>query len=162
TSYSQVSGTGLGFSFKYPSDWQNVPGRSTVCYIQPTGNGTQYPGRVSVSMKQLPHKCNDERLQEQMVEFMQTVMSQYDEETFEVDTKLDSETSFMGNRKSLSLSYLAYDGEQEIQGYYIMTYFERYVFCFHFVCAYEDYEAFQPAMVRMRDSVKASRNLEED
>ncbi|MBQ8506155.1 MAG: hypothetical protein IJ466_01815 [Clostridia bacterium] len=155
TGYSQISNTGLGFQFSYPTGWQNIPGRSTVCFVQPTTDGTVYPARVSVSMKQLSHKGNDERLEEQMVEFVKTIMSQYDEKTFEVEEKLDNSNTFMGNRKTLATTYLAYDGDQEIAGYYIMTYFEKYVFCFHFVCAYEDYEAFSTAMRHMRDSVAA-------
>lgn len=153
--YSTISNTGLGFQFSYPTGWQNVPGRSTVCFIQPVSDGTLYPARVSVSMKQLPHKCNDQRLQEQMAEFAKSVMSQYDQKTFEIEEKLDTQTSFMGNRRTLATTYLAYDGEQEIAGYFIMTYFEKYVFCFHFVSAYEDYDAFSNAMRHMRDSVSA-------
>lgn len=154
--YSRVENTGLGFKFSYPNGWQNVPGRSTVCYVQPTQNGTVYPARVTVSMKKLSHKCSDTRLQEQLVSFLKTVMSQYDESTFEVDKNLDTETSFMGNRKTLATTYLAYDGDQEIEGYVIMTYFERYVFCYHFVSAYEDFDAFSSAMRHMRDSVEAN------
>ena len=156
--YTEIGGAGLGFRFKYPNGWQNVPGRSTVCYLQPVTNGTVYPARVSVTMKQLPHKCTMTLLEEQMVSYMRTIMSQYDEKTFQVDEKLDKDTKFMGNTKTLASSYLAYDGEQEIEGYVIMTYFERYVFAFHFVCAYEDYEAFGTAMRHMRDSVQADQN----
>ena len=158
SSYTEIGGAGLGFRFSYPTGWQNVPGRSTVCYLQPTSEGTLYPARVSVTMKQLPHKCSMTRLEEQMVDFVKTIMSQYDETTFEVDDKLDTETKFMGNTKTLATSYLAYDGDQEIEGYVIMTYFERYVFAYHFVCAYEDYETFGPAMRRMRDSVQADQS----
>lgn len=156
--YTEIGGAGLGFRFSHPNGWQNIPGRSTVCYLQPTTEGTLYPARVSVTMKQLPHKCNMTLLEEQMVDFVKTIMSQYDETTFQVDDKLDTETKFMGNTKTLATSYLAYDGEQEIEGYVIMTYFERYVFAYHFVCAYEDYETFGPAMRHMRDSVQADQN----
>lgn len=160
-SYSEVSVDELGFKFSYPSDWNNVPGRSTVCYVQPLDNGTVYPARVAVTMKKLAHKCSSSEAQQELVEYIKMLMTQYDETTFKVDKNLDEDTKFMGN-KAMATTYLAYDGPQEIQGYVIMTHFERYLFCFHFLCAYEDYEAFQPAMVRMRDSVQASRDLEED
>lgn len=158
-SYSEISGTGLGFKFSYPSDWNNLPGRSTVCYVQPLENGTVYPARVAVTMKKLAHKCSSSEAQQELVEYIKTLMTQYDESTFKVDKTLDTETKFMGN-KAMSTTYLAYDGDQEIQGYVIMTYFERYLFCFHFLCAYEDYEAFNPAMIRMRDSVQADQEVE--
>ena len=157
TSYSEVTGSGLGFKFSYPSDWINIPGYSTVCYIQPTENGTVYPARVSVTMKRLPHKCSEGEDQQELASFLKNLMTQYDEKTFKVDMNLDTSTKFMNNQ-AISTTYLAYDGDQEIQGYVILTYFERYLFCFHFLCAYEDYAAFEPAMRHMRDSVQADQS----
>lgn len=153
SSYSEISGTGLGFKFSYPSNWNNIPGRSTVCYVQPLENGTAYPARVAVTMKRLAHKCSDEKAQTELAEYVKLLMNQYGESTFEVNKELDSTTKFMGN-KAISTTYLAYDGNQEIQGYVILTWFEKYVFCYHFLCAYEDYTAFDTAMRYMRDSVQ--------
>ena len=152
--YAEVVGTGLGFRFSHPQGWQNIPGKSTVCFVQPMENGTLYPARVSVTMKKLSHAGNETRLQEQMVSFVETLQDQYDKKTFEVDTELDTGSGFMGGKRSYATTYLAYDGEQEIKGYIAMTYFDKYVFCFHFQCAYEDYTAFEPAIRHMRDSVK--------
>ena len=152
--YAEVVGTGLGFRFSHPQGWQNIPGKSTVCFVQPMENGTLYPARVSVTMKKLSHAGNETRLQEQMVSFVETLQDQYDKKTFEVDTELDTGSGFMGGKRSYATTYLAYDGEQEIKGYIAMTYFDKYVFCFHFQCAYEDYAAFEPAIRHMRDSVK--------
>ena len=152
-SYAEISGMGLGFKFSYPANWNNIPGRSTVCYVQPMDEGTVYPGRVAVSMKKLAHKCDAEDLQKEMIFFFETVASQYDASTFEIDKNINQSTRFMGNN-AYSTTYLAYDGDQEIEGYVIMTAFEKYVFCFHFQCAYTDYEAFGPTMKLMRDSVK--------
>ena len=160
SSYSSISGTGLGFKFDYPSDWVNMPGRSTVCYVQPLKEGTVYPARVAVTMKKLPHACNKAEAQNELVEYIKLLMTQYDEKTFKVDKQLDTETKFMG-KAGMSSTYLAYDGEQEIKGYVICTYFERYVYVYHFLCAYEDYDAFSPAMVRMRDSVQVEQTKSE-
>lgn len=151
--YQEVVGTGLGFRFSYPQGWQNIPGKSTVCFVQPLADGTVYPARVSVTMKKIYHSGNETRLQEQMVSFVEVLQNQYDKKTFEIDTELDTETKFMGGRRSYATTYLAYDGEQEIKGYIAMTYFDKYVFCFHFQCACEDYAAFEPAIRHMRDSV---------
>lgn len=156
TSYSEVTGSGLGFKFSYPSDWINIPGYSTVCYVQPIGDGTVYPARVAVTMKRLAHKCSEGEDQQELASYLKNLMTQYDEKTFKVDMNLDTTTKFMNNN-AISTTYLAYDGTQEIQGYVILTYFERYLFCFHFLCAYEDYTAFEPAMRHMRDSVQADQ-----
>lgn len=150
--FAEISGMGLGFKFSYPGGWDNIPGRSTVCYVQPMGNGTTYPARVAVSMKKLAHKCDVEDLQDEMILFFNTLKSQYDATTFKINTDIDESTRFMGNN-AYSTTYLAYDSNQEIEGYVIMTAFEKYVFCFHFQCAYTDYAAFAPAMKTMRDSV---------
>lgn len=161
SSYSEVAASGLGFRFSYPSNWTNIPGRSTVCYVQPKENGTVYPARVTVTMKRLAHKCNANEPNEdrsELADYVKNLMTQYNEKTFKVDTALDEGTKFMGN-KAISTTYLAYDGDQEIQGYVILTYFERYLFVYHFLCAYEDYAAFEPAMRHMRDSVQADQNL---
>ena len=152
--YAEVVGTGLGFRFSHPQGWQNIPGKSTVCFVQPMENGTVYPARVTVTMKKLSHSGSESRLQEQMVSFVEVLQEQYDKKTFEVDTNLDTESGFMGGKRSYATTYLAYDGDQEIKGYVAMTYFDKYVFCFHFQCAYEDYAAFEPAIRHMRDSVK--------
>lgn len=151
--YSEITGTGLGFKFSYPNGWQNIPGRSTICYVQPMENGTVYPARVAVTTKKLAHKCTEEKAQTELAEYIKLLMSQYDERTFEVAKDLDTDTRFMGS-KAISTTYLAYDGDQEIQGYVILTWFEKYVFCYHFLCAYEDYAAFEPAIRHMRDSVQ--------
>lgn len=154
TAYSDCTGTGLGFKFRYPTGWTNIPGRSTICYVQPLDNGTAYPARVAVTMKKLAHRCTDELCKNELVDYLKTMRTQYDQSTFEVDTELNLTQKFMSNR-AMSTTYLAYDGKQEVAGYVIMTYFERYVFVFHFLCAYEDYAAFQPAINTMRDSVAA-------
>lgn len=159
--YTEAEATGLGFRFSYPTGWTNIPGRSTVCFVQPAENGTVYPARVAVTMKKLAHRCNydsDNEHKTELADYIKVLMSQYDEKTFKVNTTLDEDTRFMENR-AISTTYLAYDGDQEIQGYVILTYFERYLFVFHFLCAYEDYAAFEPAMRHMRDSVKADQNL---
>lgn len=154
--YSTISGTGLGFKFDYPSDWVNIPGRSTVCYVQPMDEGTVYPARVAVTMKKLAHACDDLDAQNELVEYLKLLMTQYDETTFKVSKEMDTSTKFMG-KSAMGATYLAYDGEQEIKGYVILTYFERYVYCFHFLCAYEDYDAFDTAMRRIRDSVQVEQ-----
>lgn len=161
STYSEVAASGLGFKFSYPSNWTNIPGRSTVCYVQPLENGTVYPARVAVTMKKLDHKCNAYTKNEhttELADYIKLLRAQYDESRFEVNMTLDEETKFMGN-SAISTSYLAYDGDQEIQGYVILTYFERYLFVFHFLCAYEDYAAFEPVMRHMRDSVQPDQNL---
>lgn len=151
--YSSITAPHLMFKFNYPQGWNNIPGKSTVCYIQPVENGTVYPARVSVSMKEIDHNGTEERLQEQFKDFFEVLMSQYDESTFEADENLNTGTGFMGGRRSIATTYLAYDGDQEIKGYVAMTYFEKYVFCYHFRCAFVDYEALESAVHIMRDSV---------
>ena len=156
--YAEVSAPGLGFRLSYPADWVNIPGRSTVCYVQPLENGTVYPARVAVTMKRMPHATNYDEAQTELANYIKTLMTQYNQSTFKVNTKLDYDTKFMG-KAAIATTYLAYDGPQEIIGYTIITYFERYLYVFHFLCAYEDYNAFSEAMKYMRDSVQADAKV---
>lgn len=158
--YSTIGDVGLDFTFSYPVNWNNLPGRSTVCYVQPMKEGVKYPARVSVTMKKLAHRGTDSKVKDQFASFFKFISSQYDEDTFEAKMSLNTKTKFMG-KKGMSTTYLAYDGEQEIKGYAICTYFERYMFVFHFLCAYEDYDSFQPAMQFMRDSVKTTLKFDD-
>lgn len=158
--YGEVTNDELGISFSYPVNWVNQPGRSSICYLlKPTDGG--YPARVCITMKKLAHSCNDSKAQAQLVSYLKKLREQYDYATFEVDLNLDTETLFMG-RKAMSTTYLAYDGDVEIKGYVILTYFDKYVYCFHFLCAYDDYPKYEAAIRYMRDSAKCTLSLEED
>ena len=157
--YTEISAPGLGFRFSYPTNWVNIPGRSTVCYVQPLENGTVYPARVAVTMKRMPHSTNMEEVQTELVEYFKVLQSQYDNSTFKIDTQnVDVSTKFMG-KNSISTTYLAYDGSQEIKGYVIATYFERYIYVFHFLCAYNDYSSFEATLRYMRDSVQTDASV---
>lgn len=156
--YSEISAEGLGFRFSYPTGWTNIPGRNTVCYVQPLEKGTVYPARAAVTMKRMPHVVGRDEMREEFVSYVRTLMGQYDSSTFKVNTKLDETTKFMG-KEALSTTYLAYDGAQEIKGYAIITRFERYLYVFHFLCAYNDYESFEATIRYMRDSVSADSSV---
>lgn len=156
--YAEISAPGLGFRFSYPSDWTNIPGRSTVCYVQPLDNGTVYPARVAVTMKRLPHSTNFQEVQTELAEYIKLLRTQYSAATFKVDMELDTSTKFMG-KSSIGTTYLAYDGGQEIKGYVVATYFERYMYVFHFLCAYNDYTSFEATIRYMRDSVQIDKSV---
>ena len=156
--YGEVTNDELGISISYPVNWQNQPGRSTICYLQ-TNTGDAYPARVCITMKKLAHSCNDTKAQAQLVSYLKKLREQYDASTFEVDLNLDTETLFMG-RKAMSTTYLAYDGETEIKGYVILTYFDKYVYCYHFLCGYDDYSKYESAIRYMRDSAKCTLSLD--
>ncbi len=156
--YSEIKANGLGFRFSYPTGWNNIPGRNTVCYVQPLENGTVYPARVAVTMKRMPHTVGPKEMRSEFADYVKTLMGQYDSDTFRVGTKLNEDTKFMGN-EALSTTYLAYDGAQEIKGYAIITRFERYLYVFHFLCAYDDYTSFEATIRYMRDSVTADASV---
>ena len=152
TGYSEIAGTGLGFKYSHPVNWINQPGRYSICYTEPVTSSKDYPARVVVTIKKLAHKCDAEKAQKQLVSYLELLMTEYDEKTFEVGT-LDNETRFLG-KKGLSTTYLAYDGDQEVKGYVMLAYSTYYVVCYHFVCAYDNYDSFESAIYYMRDSVQ--------
>ena len=148
--YASLMDTSFGFVLNYPSTWRNLPGKYTVCFEEITGEG-DFPARVAVTRKKLPHKPSSETLAKQFQAYVQQVCSQYDPKTFEL-SDLNSNTTFM-KRDGYSIGYLAYSGDTEVQGYMCCCAIDYTVYVFHFCSTYEDFEPMKPVLTRIRDSV---------
>lgn len=148
--YASLMDTSFGFVLNYPSTWRNLPGKYTVCFEEITGEG-DFPARVAVTRKKLPHKPSSETLAKQFQTYVQQVCSQFDPKTFEL-SELKSNTPFM-KRDGYSIGYLAYSGDTEIQGYMCCCAIDYNIYVFHFCSTYEDFEPMKPVLTRIRDSV---------
>lgn len=149
--FEKLSDPSFGFVFEYPSEWENLPGKYTVCFREPVEEG-DVPARVAVTKKTLAHTPNSSTLLKQFQSYFVEACSQYDPSTLELGSELNSEASFMG-QKAYEITYLAYSGETEVKGYMICCSIERSVYVFHFSSSYADYSAMSSLMTRMRDSV---------
>lgn len=149
--YSALQDTTLGFTFNYPSHWENVPGVFTVCFREKTEEG-KFPARIAISAKRLVHSPEGTVLSDQLTSYMRMVYKQYDSSTFQVGTP-NSEDSFMG-KQAYSNTYLAYWGETEVKGFVIAQPVGRTLYVLHFCASYEDYTALESVMRYMVRSVQ--------
>lgn len=149
-SYATLTDTSFGFVFAYPTTWRNLPGKYTVCFQEQPSDG-DFPARVAVTSKTLAHKPDSDTVLSQFQAYAKLIYDQYDPNTFEFG-ELDSSTTFMG-KQACAITYLAYSGDIEIQGYMCCCAIDYTLYVFHFCSSYSDYEAMGSVMTRMRDSV---------
>lgn len=148
--FDMVRDESFGFTFAYPVQWENVPGKSTICFREEVEEG-DFPARVAVTRKALAHTPNSEKVLAQFQSYVQVIYEQYDSATFELG-ELNSNAKFMG-QSAHEITYLAYSGDVEVKGYAICCNVGRSVYVFHFCASYDDYAALESIMTRMRDSV---------
>lgn len=149
--YSALIDTALGFTFNYPSHWENVPGVFTVCYREKVEPG-DFPARVAISAKKLVHSPEGTVLTDELTSYMRMVYKQYDPHTFQVGVP-NTEDTFLG-KQAYSNTYLAYSGETEVKGFVIGRAVKRTLYVFHFCATYEDYAAMESMMRYMLKSVE--------
>lgn len=149
--YSALTDTSLGFTFNYPSHWENIPGVYTVCFREKVEPG-DFPARVAITAKTLVHSPDELVITEELTEYMRLVHKQYDAATFQAGTP-STEERFL-NRAALSNTYLAFSGENEVKGYIIGTAVGRTMYVFHFCATYEDYTPMESMMRYMINSVE--------
>ena len=59
--YAVWENTTLGVRFAYPSHWEQTPGRRSICYEEPVGEG-EVPARMVVSVKQLDDRADEDEM----------------------------------------------------------------------------------------------------
>ncbi len=149
--YTTLSDTSFGFTLTYPTSWENLPGKYTVCFREVVEDG-DVPARVAVTKKELAHKPkSSSTVLSQFQDYAEIIYNQYDSETFEFG-ELNSEATFMGET-AFEIDYLAYSGDIEVEGYMICCAVDSAIYVFHFSASREDFEALDSVMTRIRDSV---------
>ncbi len=153
--YSALTDTSLGFTFNYPSHWENLPGVYTICFREKVEQG-DFPARVAITVKKLVHTPDELAITEQLTSYLRLVHNQYEAKTFQAGTPNNQET-FLG-KPALSNTYLAYSGDHEVKGYIIGTAVGKTMYVFHFCATYEDYGAMESMM---RYMVKSAELIEQ-
>lgn len=148
--FSSLSDHSLGFTFNYPSHWQNIPGIYTVCFQEQVEDG-DIPARVAITRKKLTHTPDESDISDHLIDYLKTIYKQYDTSTFEV-SGLNTSIKFMG-KNGYSTNYLAFKGETEVEGFVIMCVVERTLYVYHFSASYPDYQSMETLMQYMCKSV---------
>lgn len=149
--YSSLVDTSLGFTFNYPSNWDDLPGVFTVCYRERVEPG-DFPARIAITAKKLVHSPEGTVLSDELTSYMKTIYRQYDPDSFQVGT-VNSEDTFLG-RQAVSNTYLAFSGDTEVKGFVIARSVKRTLYVLHFCASYDDYIAMENIMRYMVKSVQ--------
>ena len=152
--FSALTDTQMGFTFNYPSQWENLPGIYTVCYREKVEEDGDFPARVSITRKKLNHTVEGNVLNNELKEFVRVISRQYAANSFQLGVASNAET-FLG-KPAISDTYLAYSGDTEVKGYVIGTSVGMYLVVFHFCATYDDYTALENVMKYMVRSVQAA------
>lgn len=149
--FSALTDTSLGFTFNYPTQWENLPGVFTVCFREPIVSG-EFPARVAFSAKKMVHTVEGTTLSTQLTKYMRTIYQMYDPSTFQAGT-VNSNDKFLG-QTAMSNTYLAYYGDIEVKGFIIGTAVGKIIYVFHFCASYEEYTAMEGIMRYMINSAE--------
>lgn len=146
--YATVTSNALGLTIKYPAHWINIPGRHTICYIEPVEAG-EIPARMAVSVKKLSKKPDKEKLQGELGSFMKAILAQYD--SYQVGS-LSDDSEFVGS-KGYSSVYSAMKDGVEIRGYCIVNSYNASVYGYHFSAQADAYMEMGDVIRHIRESV---------
>ena len=149
--YAVLTNDTLGVRFSYPSHWIQTPGRRTICYEEPVGEG-DIPARMAVSVKQLDDRADGDELTRQLSSFVSAIFTQFDR--YEIGN-LITDVPFMG-KTAYSTVYRGYKGDQVIRGTAIMAGVGTKIYAFHFSCDADDYDAMTTVMEYLRSHVEAN------
>lgn len=150
--YSELTDETFGFTLTYPSSWQNLPGKYTVCFREIVEEG-DFPARIAITKKTLAHRPKAATVTKQFQEYGKIIYEQYDPDTFEFSELKTEGVTFMG-KDAQEISYLAYSGDIEVEGYMVCCAIGYDLYVFHFSATYDDFALMQPIMTRIRDSIK--------
>ena len=145
-----LNDTSFGFVLAYPSGWQNLPGKHTICFREQVEDG-DFPARVAVTKKTFAHTPSSDKVLSQFQSYAQTIYAQYDPNTFEFGA-LNSNAKFLG-QPAHEISYLAYSGDTEVKGYMICCSVRHDMYVFHFYSSYDDFAPMETMMKQIRDTV---------
>ena len=151
--YAILENETLGVRFAYPSHWEQTPGRRSICYEEPVGEG-EVPARMVVSVKQLDDRADEDEMTGQLSQLVYAIFDQFD--SYEIGN-LITDVPFM-NKTAYSTIYRGYKGDDVIQGTVIMANVGTKIYAFHFSCAADDYDDMETVMYYLRTHVEAKNN----
>ena len=151
--YAILENETLGVRFAYPSHWEQTPGRRSICYEEPVGEG-EVPARMVVSVKQLDDRADEDEMTGQLSQLVYAIFDQFD--SYEIGN-LITDVPFM-NKTAYSTIYRGYKGDDIIQGTVIMANVGTKIYAFHFSCAADDYDDMETVMYYLRTHVEAKNS----
>lgn len=147
--YEQLSSNSGNLTLDYPSHWTRTPGTSTVCFAEPVPEG-KAPARFTLTKKTLDASPNSDKKTSQLASFVKRVVQDFD--SYEI-SPLSTNGSFLGDKAAYYVTYTVQKEGVTLKGYVIMATKDKTLYVFHFRSNVTEYEAFNPVMTRIRDSI---------
>ena len=150
--YDTVSNSTLQVTFQYPAHWNNDPGKSTICFLEPVAAG-DVPARIAVTSKTVSKAPDTTSLKKQLASFAECVQGTYN--TFTLGEKIDTDVQVF-NTKGLCQSYTARDENNfRITGYILMAYNSgnKHIYVLHFSAPSNRYEDYATVLEKVRLSL---------
>lgn len=138
----------LGISYQFPSNWETVYGKHTLCYVEPTTQGVR-PARMAITCKAVNGKPSDAQMEEQMASFMEKLEQEFGDL---ITSDFKYGVSLMGE-KGYRQSYTATIGAQEVTGYVVMVYKNGNIYMLHMSAETSRYVALADVWYNIRLAV---------
>jgi len=138
----------LNVSYQFPSNWETVYGKHTLCYVEPTTPGIE-PARMAISCKSVSAKPGETAMQEQLALLMEHLGEQYDSIT---PGEIKYGVGLLGE-KGYRQSYTATINGQEVTGYAVMAYKNGNIYLLHLSAETQRYEALADVWYNIRMAV---------
>ena len=133
----------------YPSDWQRIPGSSTICFVQPVSDGA-IPARVTLTKKSLSKSVTDKIKASEFESYFDNVLADIE---FKEVGDLQTEQSFMGDDAACAITYTAEKDGHRYKGYAIMAGGGKTICVFHFRCAEGQFNSMSVVLERIKNSI---------
>ena len=135
----------LWVSYQYPSHWETVYGRHTLCYVEPTTEGTE-PARMAIACRAQLSYPSDAEMEKQMTSVLDKIEERSDSLT---RGEYKYGVGMMGT-KGFRQTYVAQVNGQEITGYLIMAYVNNKIYLLHMSAPTDRYEALSDVWYNIR------------
>ena len=150
--YATATSNALGLTILYPSHWENLPGRYTVCFREPVEDG-DIPARFAITYKELSKKPDEDALESQLYAYLTAILiDHYD--SYECSTLL-TDLQFLG-KTGVGCIYKGFKGEQVVRGYVVISAVGTTAYAYHFSCDENDYSSMESVMTHIMNGAKTS------
>ncbi len=147
--YAQLASSSGNLTLDYPSTWTQIPGTSTICFVEPVAQGDS-PARFTFTKKTLEIAPTPDKKKSQLAAFVRRVIQDYD--SYEL-SPLSTDGSFLGDNGTYYVTYTVQSKGVTLKGYVIMATRDKSLYVYHFRVSLNDYESFYSVMTRIRDSI---------
>lgn len=148
--YAHLSSESGKFALDYPVHWTQIPGTNTICFVAPDG-AEGVVARFAFTKKTLEKAPDPNKKTSELASFVKRVVAGFDSYEY---SPLNTDGSFLGDKSAYYVTYTVQKDGATFKGYVIMATRDKTLYVYHFRANIVDYEAYNPVMTRIRDSIR--------